>query len=307
MTALTTLAPMTDAVASAKPAPVLTVTRGLHQGGHIRLDAAAYTLGSTAEADFILSDPGIEPRHLVLRLADDKVFVEALGGEVQVEERQGRLILVPAGSGYRGQLPLNIALGQARLNLEPGVPGRAATSAASVWYGKPRLLLALALMFICACAFAFRSEPLPPLAQPREPAPQAPKPPSIAQAQKWLDQQLLAADLKSITVNEAGGQLIAQGHYAQAHKPRWIALQQAFDQQFGQHIVLRSTVSAQAEAARPRVRLQAVWFGDNPYLINDSGKRLYPGTALADGWVLERIEDEQVVLARGEERFTLTL
>ncbi len=71
--------------------------------------------------------------------------------------------------------------------------------------------------------------------------------------------------------------------------------------------MLNPRVAVRADAARPRVRFQAVWFGANPYVINDSGKRLYPGAALADNWVLERIENNQVILARGEERFTFTL
>jgi len=42
-------------------------------------------------------------------------------------------------------------------------------------------------------------------------------------------------------------------------------------------------------------------------VINDTGKRLYPGAALADDWTLDSIENNQVILARGEERFTFTL
>ncbi|MDF0733057.1 FHA domain-containing protein [Pseudomonas entomophila] len=305
MTALTSLTSVTDRATPA--APVLCVTHGLHQGGRIRLDATRYTLGSALDADFILNDPGIAPRHLVLRLADGKLAVEALGGEVRVEDRQGRAVLVPAGSGYRGQLPLRIQLGEARLSIDLDAPVRAPTPVLPRWLAKPRLLLALGLMGICAMAFAFRAEPAKPQAVAAATAPSTPRPAPIAQARQWLEQQLLAAGFKGVTLTEVDGQLLAEGRHEQAQNARWVALRQAFDQRFGQQVLLRSTVSAQAETAKPRVHFQAVWFGDNPYVIGDGGKRLYPGAAVADGWVLERIDSEQVVLARGDERFTLTL
>ncbi|WP_442777753.1 SctD/MshK family protein, partial [Pseudomonas syringae pv. coryli] len=56
-----------------------------------------------------------------------------------------------------------------------------------------------------------------------------------------------------------------------------------------------------------RVRLQAVWFGRNPYVIDEHGKRVYPGAMLADDWTLESIEGDQVRLVRGQERFAFTL
>ena len=86
-----------------------------------------------------------------------------------------------------------------------------------------------------------------------------------------------------------------------------MSVQQAYDARFAQQVVLHPNVVARAEIAKPRVRFQAVWFGEKPYVINESGKRLYPGAALADDWTLERIERDQVILARGEERFTFTL
>lgn len=131
--------------------------------------------------------------------------------------------------------------------------------------------------------------------------------PSRAEAKAWFEGQLQAAHLDAVKVNDIDGQLNAVGSFERAQKPQWVALQQAFDQRYGQQIVLNPRVAVRADAARPRVRFQAVWFGANPYVINDSGKRLYPGAALADNWVLERIENNQVILARGEERFTFTL
>jgi hypothetical protein len=240
------------------------------------------------------------------------VAVEALGADVSVFSQDAREIRIPAGRGHRARLPLDIRLGSARLTLtsdsDPlGKPP--ADQVAPIWQRKPRWIVALVLMFLCVGAFAFRAEPLPALSLP---APVATpvvdeRAQTVGQARLWLEAQLRAANLDRIKVNEIDGQLNVAGSFDPAQKARWTQVQQAFDGRFGQQVVLHPGVVAGAEVAKPRVRLQAVWFGPNPYVINDSGKRLYPGAALADNWTLQSIENNQVILARGEERFTFTL
>ena len=227
MTALTALAAVTGGATASKP--VLSVTQGLHQGGRISLDGTQYTFGSTPDADFILNDPGVEPRHLVLRLAGGKVAVEAVGGEVRVEDPQGRAIIVPLGSGYRAQLPLRIALGEAAAEIAQPQHASAFT--------RTHVALALGLMLICAFAYAMRGEPPKPLAASVTPVPRAPQLPSLAQAHQWLGQQLLANGLEGVRLSEAGGQLVAEGRLDLTQKARWLAVRQDYDQRYGQQVM----------------------------------------------------------------------
>ncbi len=294
MTALISLGPVAGI-----GAPTLTVTSGLHQGSSLVLDQPVYTLGADLAADLVLSDPGIAGLHLRLRFEGGQVAVEALGGDVVL----GKNVRIPQGSGHRARLPLQLRIGTAGVSLASpeGVEKPSdATRTFTPW------IVAIVLLFLCAGALAVRNDT--PLTQAAVAA-QVPalKKPSREHAKTWLEQQLQAAHLDAIKVTDANGQLSAVGSFEQSQKPQWLALQQAFDERYGQQIVLNPRVSVRADAARPRVRFQAVWFGTNPYVINDSGKRLYPGAALADNWVLERIENNQVILARGEERFTFTL
>lgn len=294
MTALISLGPVAGI-----GAPTLTVTGGLHQGSSLVLDQPVYTIGADLAADLVLSDPGIAGLHLRLRFEGGQVAVEALGGEVLLSGN----VRIPQGSGHRARLPLQLRIGAAGVSL--ALPEGAEKPA-----GPPRKLtpwiVALALLFICAGALAFRNDTPP--ASAAAVVDVAPvKKTTREQAKAWLEQQLQAAHLEAVKVSNSNGQLSAVGSFEQSQKPQWLALQQAFDQRYGQQIVLNPKVTVRADAARPRVRFQAVWFGAHPYVINDSGKRLYPGAALADNWVLERIENNQVILARGEERFTFTL
>ncbi|MEQ7921721.1 FHA domain-containing protein [Xanthomonas sp. WHRI 1810A] len=314
MTALISLTPVSGASAPAQVIPQLTITHGLHQGVSLALDKATYIIGSAAHADLLLSDAGIAERHLTLRFAGGQVAVEALGGQVIVIGRHAREIKVPVGSGHRARFPLDIRMGEARLTLTVTAdPQARAERTVQVWRHKPQWIVALLLMFLCVGAFAFRGQPdFPPTTPAAEALTESPTPrqadtTSAAQARVWLEQQLAAANLNQITVNEHDGQLGVQGSYDPANKSRWVGVQQAYDGRFGQQVVMHPNVVARAEVAKPRVRFQAVWFGPNPYVVNDSGKRLYPGAALADDWTLERIENDQVILARGEDRFTFTL
>ena len=294
MTALISLGPV-----AATGAPTLTVTGGLHQGSSLMLDQPVYTLGADLAADLVLTDPGIAGLHLRLRFEGDHVAVEALGGDVLLAGN----VRIPHGNGHRARLPLQLRIGTAGVSLAlPGSPEKppAATRTFTPW------IIATALLFVCAGALAFRNDP--PQAQAAMPvAEKTVAKPSRAEAKAWFEGQLQAAHLDAVKVSDTDGQLNASGSFERAQKPQWVALQQAFDQRYGQQIVLNPRVAVRADAARPRVRFQAVWFGANPYVINDSGKRLYPGAALADNWVLDRIENNQVILARGEERFTFTL
>jgi len=310
MTALTSLFTVRSSVMPRECDPLLSITRGLHQGCHLTLDRAIYTVGSSASADLIIGDPGVAELHVVLRFVAGRVAVEALGDDVLVIGAQGQEVRVPKGSGHRTRLPLEIGIGGALMRLGSSLPAQMPEpERPRTWHNKRHWLMAMALMFLCVGAFAFRGEQiLPDTLVASAPAGVASAPRSTpTQARLWLDQQLLTAGIKSIKVSEAEEQLLAQGSYGPEQKLRWIALQQAFDKQFGQQVMLHTKVVAHPDIATPRVRFQAVWFGPNPYVINDSGRRLYPGGALVDGWMLERIENNQVVLARGEERFTLTL
>lgn len=295
---------------------MLNITHGLHQGVQLSLDRSVYRVGSAASSDLLLSDAGIAERHMVLRFANGQVAVEAIGADVVVYGAHAREIKIPAGRGHRARLPLDIRIGDARLTLssttdsvQHAAPTRAA---APVWLRKPQWILALLLMFLCVGAFAFRDEAVSPLAIADKSAPSLPERrqqqvATAAQAKVWLEEQLATSSLKQIKVSEVDGQLGVQGFYDPAQKGQWRSVQQAFDSRFGQQVVMHPDVLARTEIAKPRVRFQAVWFGANPYVINDSGKRLYPGASLADDWTLESIENNQVILARGEERFTFTL
>lgn len=294
--------------------PRLEVTAGVHRGVSLTLDEAVYRIGSGAAANLMLRDAGVAERHLTLRLGVRHIDVEATGDDVRVI-RGGRETLIARGHGYRGRLPVELRIGTATLRLaRPQTGGPAANP---VWYGKAQWAIAALFMFLCAGALAvLRDTPIYSaapeslqrlsIAEEEQPA-EAPRAASLQLARADLASQAKAAGLNNLKLDASAGQLRVSGTLEPGQEQDWLALQQYFDGRYGRQYVLRGDVSVRESAARPRVNFQAVWFGDNPYVINASGARLYPGAPLEGGWKLERIEEGQVVLVLGDERFALTL
>ncbi|TLX58646.1 hypothetical protein DN826_05030 [Stutzerimonas nosocomialis] len=286
----------------------LTVLEGVHQGVSLPLDMAACSIGAGQQSDLVLGDPGVAERHVTLRLSARHVAVEALGGDVRVFG-QGRETRVAQGSGYRARLPFELLVGQARLRLDAPASGGATVAPASG--GTLQWMMAVVFMFICAGALAVLRDDASPVSAGIAMAPVAAEAktlrPSLDALRAELERDARAAGLEGLRIGVQNGQLRVRGSLTAEQQSRWADVQRAFDGRHGRYAPLHSEVALREPGAQPRVRFQAVWFGDNPYVINAAGARLYPGAALEHGWTLLRIDAEQVVLARGEERFAFTL
>lgn len=66
----------------------LRVLDGLHQGAALPLFGEQWSIGAHAEADLVLSDPGIAERHALLRLAGSTWSVQAQAGLLQDAKEQ---------------------------------------------------------------------------------------------------------------------------------------------------------------------------------------------------------------------------
>lgn len=312
MAALISLSGTPDASVQESGVARLEILHGLHQGVSLLLDNPVYVIGSAAPADLVLGDADVAEQHVRLRFSVEHVAIEALGDDVTVFDSLGQRRVVNVGHGQRISLPVELLVGQSRLCLRSTQSARPipAVSRRLVLLKWPALA-ALLLLVTCATAFAFRApaesarhsiaDSVPGSSTPVKSAP------TLTQARSWLEGALQDARLTQLRVEEQGGQLSVEGAFPAAQKSSWLQIQRAFDTRFGQHIVLTPNVQASTALAAPRVRFQAVWFGRNPYVIDEHGKRVYPGALLPDNWRLESIEGNQVRLVRGDERFAFTL
>ena len=71
-----------------------------------------------------------------------------------------------------------------------------------------------------------------------------------------------------------------------------------FDQKFGQ-VPLVSNIAVGDAAQPPRLTLQAIWYGERPYVIAGDGTRYHEGAFTNDGWTIKEIGQTALVLTKG--------
>jgi Inner membrane component of T3SS, periplasmic domain/Inner membrane component of T3SS, cytoplasmic domain len=303
--------------------PWLVIVDGFHKGVRIDLDEGVYILGSSAEADIILRDPEVQPHHAVIRLDCGKLSIEAIGGDIRVG---GKAVAVD--QGCRPRLPADIEIGGARLRLfreptrtiDPRL-GLLITQLSS------RPMLTAAAVMGCALAVIVAShlqtsddnrsklamandaapsekapEPKPEVATP-EVKPEADTPEAVARS---LEEKLREARIDTIKVSSEGRRIAMSGRLSERRATEWTAIQRWFDETYASKYTLTVTVVIGQASVPPALKLQAIWYGDRPYIVTGNGTRYYEGSILESGWILQNISEENLVLKRDDETLALS-
>jgi hypothetical protein len=287
----------------------LSVLTGLHAGVSVQLDEPMCRIGSDLACDIVLTDAGMSAQHVMLHLLPPHVVIEAYAADVFVGHTH-----VPQGTGYRCLLPVKLKIADVDLHISCS-SSSTGTSALRDFLTHPRiprnyLLVIAALFTICmVVAFSFEKPPISVEVAPAESVifDQDPALPLAPSANAALHAKLAEAGLSALHVEGQEAYLRVSGELTSEMRPRWEDIQQWFDRTYGATHFLENTVSARVPAAAPRIRIQAVWLGESPYVIGERGERLYPGAAMKDGWILLRIEARQLVFKRNDTEYTFTL
>ena len=296
----------------------LQVTRGLHAGATLDLAEPLYTVGSSTESDIVLRDTGIAPIHARLRRKGGQVEVEAVGGDIVLANGD----IVPKGHGRRCKLPLEVVFGEAQVLLtapEQSLPSRN-TPSRPILVAAGLVAVAFAISIaanglslagsdpsaqqgagdakLTKLAFADGIQQYSLLDATQE-AGLAQGPVSIANAGAQLKLRLAEAGIGTLGVEESHGRLTVSGTIAEQQNEAWTGIQSWFDQTYGGHVPLVSDVVAGGVAQAPRLPLQAIWYGQRPYIITSDGARYYEGAFVSDGWAIKEIGEKQLLLTKG--------
>lgn len=302
---------LSTAVAAKPGALSLDVLSGLHRGVQAPIEDDGCTIGSSPDCDLVLGDRDIASQHLQLRFYGRQVAINAVGGTVAVE---GRPIL-ERGYGCRANLPVTLTVGDTRLRI-----GRNASAGpmAKRWGPFAAIALLALIMTPIVAVQAGISSFLPQKAsvQPAADAGDALTVASIPMRQAiQSDEEVVAGlrgklaetNLSGLSISSDGRRIDVSGQLPKESMSAWREIQQWFDRSHGGRYVLTGLVSAAAVTDAPRFVFQAVYFGDNPYIVDARGERRYPGASLQDGWMLKSIEKGQILVVRGNQEFKLTL
>ncbi|WP_082982213.1 FHA domain-containing protein [Mesorhizobium sp. AA22] len=291
----------------------LSVTHGFHAGAQLSLVEPLYTVGSSTESDIVLRDAGIAPVHARLRRKGSQIEIEAVGGDVTLATGE----IIHEGQGSRCKLPLTISIGDAHIRLvnPERLPNRWSVS------DRPFLvagsvLFAVFAVSVAANGFSFAKPDIGKKisAQDRDPIRVAfageagqsvlndsspTQIPSAAEAESQLRLRLDQSGIGTLAVQRSPGRLVVSGMIPNDKDGAWTETQSWFDQTFGAHIPLVSNVMIGNAEQAPRLRLQAIWYGERPYVIAADGARYHEGAFTNDGWTIKHIGETELLLTKG--------
>ena len=277
------------------------VQSGLYAGLRGDISACARLIGSGLDADFVFVEQGLEPHHLRVTLADGSIEIEALGGEVEVEE-VGR---IAAGERLAASLPVVVHVGAMSIRWSMTVEAQAVPAR------YPRVRSA---PIVVSAVFGFMALTLAISAIGHEAGGDASIAPGAAAlthtlATKWPDDQSASAaaaalrsevekaGLLNIRVDSGPGVVAAEGTVEPSLKNEWQKLQHWFDHSANGALTLVNGVVVKEEKPPPPIAIEAVWRGTQPYLLV-RGQKYFVGALLDDGWTIHKIEETRVLLSR---------
>jgi hypothetical protein len=293
----------------------LEVVGGAHRGAALLLDESDYRIGCSPDADIILSDPGVAPAHATLHIGRDMltgramVRIGATGADMMIGQEK-----LPLSRGCRVKLPVSIALGEARLKLSDSGTDRIPV---------PRTLKAAGVASVAVVAVAigvqaFRAWGPVDIRATEQLASGQPAELSTAnvsgavtraaeEAARALTARLAAAKITTLRISAENGRLAATGTVAGRQTAEWGAIQRWFDLTYGGRLILTTLLDAPgAPPAMPALQLQAVWYGERPYVLTAGGEHYFKGAVLDNGWILQDIGEDRLLLAKDGETVALT-
>ena len=288
----------------------LDVIEGPNRDAALLLPAGLHRIGAAANADIMLADPASEAPHVSLALDEDgeaRLRAEAPGARFA-----GRAL--PPGRARRATGGGELRLGGTVIRLSP--PARViARQRAERRNLRWRIgaVVGAAMLVTTLGAFGPRLLSDGSSARPvraTETTARIPARPDPAAARAALVQRLEAAGLgpDRLRVSDgAGGALLVEGRLNPEETARFAELRRWYDAAHGAGPALVPRLGVDIAPARPGLRIRAVSLAPVPYLIASDGEKYGEGAVLEDGWVVESIDREQVVLRRGSETMAVTL
>ncbi|GLS34697.1 hypothetical protein GCM10010869_02850 [Mesorhizobium tianshanense] len=308
----------TDRQPATQPA-ILEIVGGLHSGAKVELDGLLYTIGSSVGSGIVLRDSGIAAEHARLRRKAGFVEVEAVGGDVVLANGD----VVPIGHGRRCKLPFEASFGEARLKLtgptQTEVPSQLAWRS---WLVAAGLLAVASTAVVAANNLSVAG---PEMARSdvgltkvaladgiqqyalTDASHADSEPPATADdASRQLELQLEQAGIDGLAIEQAAGRLTVSGTIPAPQLQAWTDVQSWFDRTYGEHLLLASDVTTgNADTRAPRLTMQAIWYGERPYIITTDGARYHEGAFTDDGWAIESIGEKQLLLTKGGAKVAL--
>jgi hypothetical protein len=267
----------------------------MHSGAAVTLAPGRYRLGSDSANDIVLADPGVSPSHAVLDLLGDRAGITALGPGVLVQRRQ-----LPTGRPAALKRGTVITVGATRL--------RVSGPAGSTHHISATICLAL-LGLACAGAAYSGATPVAAKAAPfDQPTARSNLSGTLTRAAADFRTHLADAHIASdVRVSASDGVVLAAGTILPQDRAAWLDAQKWFDSHLGGHYALANHVSVATAAELPQLEVAAVSMAPVPNVITHDGQRYTVGAVLHDGWCIDSITPNDIILRSGQREIRIGL
>jgi hypothetical protein len=296
---------------------VLAIGAGLYAGTSQELPAGTYVIGGVVEADVVLIGESLAARHAIVVIDDDKARIEALADGVSLAGYGVLKVGHPVAATLPFELSIaGVVMSWSRAISKSNTALAAAHGSRLLSGGRLRsaAVLSVAAVIIAAMAVGTGSAGFidlslrPPLGAAPAAASGSAKPEravqlsaqpagAIKDAAEELTREVGRAGLLNVTVEASGGVVMARGSVEPGVAAQWQKVQQWFDQRFKGEVLLVNGVAVKAEKLPSSLAIEAVWRGPQSHLVI-RGQKYLEGAMLDDGWTIQHIEAERVVLKR---------
>jgi hypothetical protein len=286
---------------------LLEVTDGLHTGAQLALDSESHSIGSSVESDIVLRDEGVAPSHARLRLSGSSVEIEAFGGDVLLEKG-----MVPQGHGQKCRLPLNARIGGAMVRIGHQQQGAERSFLSRTLALTLVGLVGVFILSVVANQLSMADAKHVPIALAAalpatgtEASAATGSDASVAALMRDLTRKIEEAGIGPLAINADDGRISVSGTVPKDRSHAWANVQAWFDQTHGAKFMLASAVTVAGAEAAPRLALQAIWYGNRPYIITADGARYHEGAFIENGWSVRQIGEDALIL--GKDGATISL
>lgn len=276
---------------------MLKIVNGLQAGACLSLCTGVHRIGGSLANDVVVFEAALAEDHFEVEHGDT-TWLRACSASLHLSDGMD----LPAGRSMPVTGTLQFQVGCTKFCLVAAVPRKIRTTR--------RLAVPVAALAACVAVVlgmsAHGTESSAALGRlPREAARSIVFAPAATEVAAVLGNHLVAAGLSGLQpVAGADGTVTVSGNVSPEQKAGWTEIMRWFDSNYGGRVMLIDQVGT-AVAVAPLSIAAVRPGGDAPFVIDQSGRRLFVGSAVADGWVVAAIEPTRVTVRRHAETLTV--
>mgnify|MGYP003361750363 CR=1 FL=1 len=275
--------------------PLLIIENGPQAGCSLAVQMGDFFVGKSLNNDAVIADQSLSDTHFLISATTFGVKLTAREGNLHLAS--GHILQKSTSKTFYKTIQFSGGSTRFKLVVPSKTRLHAARYAASILI----FLILAGLLSIYVRHVHHSAIPnTPPLAVTASPI--SPRSTMLAA----LKDKLLTEHLDKIIISTgADGALIATGAEQPEEKDIWAAVKLWFDTSYGTETVLLDRVSFLHATTHSPLQIAGVALGDTPYVLDTAGRRLPCGSTVEDGWVIDQILTNRILLHRGAEHLTV--